>query len=448
MGFLRGSRRKKVMVISIDGTPFTFLQRMMGEGYMPNLSQLTREGDLKEIRSAYPTVSSVAWSCFMTGQNPARHGIFGFVDRQPGSMKTYIPTSRHMQSVTLWEILSDAGRRVIVMNVPVTYPPRQVNGVLVGDFLAPSLDKAAYPPEVSQKLKELGYIIDIDPWEARQDKAQLLQDVGVALAARERALFYLMGQGPWDYAHCHIMETDRLHHFLWEEMEEGDPRYAPGFFDFYRQLDSFLGRVRQRLDRQTTLIIMSDHGFCRLRKEVYVNNWLATQGWLKFAAQPPQSLEDMHHDSRAYCLDPGRIFINLRGREPAGSVAPGEEYEQLRAEIIAAALQLADPASGERMIARAMRKEEIYSGPLLDQAADIILHPYDGYDLKGALGKAQLTFKGPELVGMHTYENAALYISGQEIVGKRPWVADVMPTILRLMDVPLPANLDGRVLVR
>jgi len=446
--FLRKQKKRKVIFIGIDGVPFSFLQRMMQEGYMPNLCQLVEEGDFREIRSVYPTVSSVAWSSFMTGQNPAKHGIYGFVDRVPETLKMFIPTSRNMKAKTLWEILSDAGKRVIVLNVPVTYPPRRVNGILVSGFLAPRLEKATFPPDVSQELSQLGYILDVDPWEGRRDKSKLLDSVNAAMKARERALFHFMERESWDYAHCHVMETDRLHHFLWEEMERGDPEYAPRFFDFYRQLDGFLGRVRQRMDDHTTLIVMSDHGFCTLRKEVYINHWLASKGWLKFASDEPKSVADMHPDTRAYSLDPGRIFLNVHGREPSGSVTWGEEYERLRAESIAAALELCDPDSGEPMIQKAFRAEEIYSGPLLGRAADIILHPHKGYDLKGSVGKGALTFKGNELVGMHTYDDASLYISGQQIVVEQPWVADVMPTILHLMDVPLPSGLDGQLLIK
>ncbi len=444
---LRRTKTPRVVFIGIDGTPLSFLQRMMREGVMPNLVRLTQEGDLRENLSVYPTVSSVAWSSFMTGVNPAKHGIYGFVDRQPDTLKPYIPTSSNMKAKTLWEMLSEAGKRVIVMNVPVTYPPRRVNGIMVGCFLSPSLEKATYPPEVSQVLAKLGYIVDVDPWAARRDKSGLLDDIHKALAGRERALFHYMDQEQWDYAHLHIMETDRLHHFLWEEMEAGDPQFAPRFFAFYHELDAFLGRVRERVDENTTLMLMSDHGFCTLRKEVYINRWLADQGWLKYATEKPRSVADMHPDSVAYSLDPGRVFINLRGREPNGRVARGAEYEALRDEIIAAARELRDPDSGEPMIQQAFRVEEIYHGPYIEQAADIILHPYNGYDLKGPIAKDSLTFKGSELDGMHTYDDAMLYISGQRIALDHPWVADPMPTILRLLDVPIPPDLDGRVLI-
>ncbi len=440
--------RPRVVVIGLDGTPHSYLQRLLREGHMPNLARLLEEGDLARIHSVYPTVSSVAWSTYMTGVNPARHGIFGFIDRKPGTYETTIPSARMMQARTLWEHLSQAGKRVVVMNVPVTYPPRPVNGLLVGGFLSPRLEKATHPPELASRLAQLGYRVDADPWKARESKDLALQEVNDVLERRIRAMFHLMEQEEWDFFQCHIMETDRLFHFLWEEMESGHPEYAPHFLAFMQRIDQMLGQVRERLDDRTTLVVLSDHGFCTLKKEVYINTWLREQGWLCLegvAEGERPRLTHLSKDTVAYSLDPGRIFIHLAGREPRGRVQPGAEYEALRKEIAAAALNLRDPDDGTPMIARVLRREEIYQGPLLEHAADLILVPVDGYDLKGPLDKPTLTFKGSELVGMHTYDDAMLYLRGRRIAAGDWGVVDVMPTVLHLMGVPLPEGLEGRV---
>lgn len=441
--------RRRVAVLGIDGTPFTFLQRRLAEGTMPNLRRLVSAGTFLRIHSVYPTVSSVAWSSFMTGKNPAKHGIFGFVDRNPATMEVFIPTSRAMQSRTLWEILSEAGKRVVVMNVPVTYPPRPVNGILIADFLAPKLEKAVYPPALAATLQSWGYRIDTDPWLGHDSKDKLLEDVNLVFDRRVEAMFRLMEQEDWDYFHCHIMETDRLFHFLWEEMETNDPVYAPRFFAFIQKIDALIGELARRLDEDTTLIVMSDHGFCTLEKEVYVNHWLMEEGWLRFASPAPKSVADISAESIAYSMDPGRVFINLQGREKYGRVPPAE-YARWRERIAAAALALHDPDSGRPFFSHARMREEVYHGPLLEQAADIILVPHNGFDPKGAVNKGELTFKGPALVGMHTYDDASLLIAGQRDVAVHDsvWVADVMPTILDLMGVPVPADLDGRSLAR
>jgi predicted AlkP superfamily phosphohydrolase/phosphomutase len=449
-GRLRGGKKKRVVFIGLDGTPYTFMQRLIAEGRAPNAARLAEQGSLLRMDSTWPWVSSVAWSTMMTGVNPGKHNIFGFIDRDPATYKQFIPTSANMKARTLWEVLSQAGKRVIVVNVPVTYPPRQVNGVLVSGFLSPSLDKAVYPASYLPTLKSLGYIVDADPWKARESKELALQEVNATLDARIRTLFHLVENEAWDYLHVHVMETDRLHHFLWQQMEEGHPEYAPAFYDFYRRIDDMLGQLATKLDNNTTLMWMADHGFCSIKKEVYVNRWLMDNGWLKLRNVPPdrkKGLNEIDPVSVAYSLDPGRVVIRLRGREKDGAVAPGAEYEALRDEIAAAALQLHDPESGEPIFQEVFKREELYQGPYLEQAADLVLAPHDGYDPKGPLYKETLTFKGEQLVGMHTFDDAMLYVGGRTIPQTSFSVLNVMPTILDLMNVPQPPGLDGESLV-
>jgi len=442
----RKSKGKKVVVLGPDGTPLSLIRRLIDTGELPNFARVFQQGCVRPMTSAIPAVSSVAWSSFMTGKNPGKHGIYGFLDRRPNTYDTYIPNSSTMRSDTLWEILSRHDKRVVVMNVPVTYPPRQVNGVLVCGFLAPKLEKGTYPPQVGERLKNMGYRLDVDPWQAREDKDKFLEDLYYTLAKREEAMVHFMETEDWDFLMLQIMETDRLHHFLWEEMEIGDPKYAPAFLKLYHQIDGLLGRLHDRLDEDTTLLVMSDHGFTLMKREVYINRWLEDNGWLCFTEQQPDSLKDIHPQSRAYSMDPGRIFVNLRGREPLGSVDPGQDYERVRGELINSLSALSDPESGEPIIERVYRREEIYSGPCYDQAPDLVAMPHRGYDLKGSIKKEVLTDRGV-INGAHTYDDAMLYIQGQEVGKPEVAIVDVMPTILHLMGVPIPEDVDGEVLV-
>jgi len=436
--------KQRVVVIGLDGVPYTYLQQLFRAGELPNFRALAGEGALVQMDTTLPNVSSVAWSSFMTGQNPGKHNIYGFVDRQPGSLKTFIPTSRNMRSPALWEILSAAGKRVFAMNVPVTYPSRQVNGIVVGCFLSPSVEKAAPNAEVAHALKRLNYCVDADSAWARRDKDSFLPHLDEVFERRIEAMRYFWRQEPWDFFMAHIMETDRLHHFFWEEMEQGHATYAPAFLEFYRRVDHLLGEVRSWLDKNTTLIVLSDHGFCSIKQEVYVNTWLADAGYLQYASEQPRSLQDIAAASSAYSLDPGRIFLNVRGREPGGRVAPGAEYERMRREVAEALGTMTDPASGEPIVERVYTREELYHGPYTEAAPDLVLAMRDGYDPKGAFGKPALTFKGPALVGMHTTPDALLYIQGARQIERRPFIADVAPTILGLLHVPVPADMDGR----
>jgi len=441
----RKGKSKKVVVIGPDGTPLSLIRRLIDQGELPNFARIFQDGSVRPMTSAIPAVSSVAWSSFMTGKNPGKHGIYGFLDHRPHSYDTYIPNSRAMHGETLWEILSRHGKRVVVMNVPVTYPPRQVNGILVAGFLAPKLEKGTYPPSVGEQLVKMGYRLDVDPWQARKHRDKFVKDLYYTLGKREEAMLHFMDTEEWDFFMLQIMETDRLHHFLWEEMEKGDPKYAPAFLELYHRLDDLLGRLYDRLGEDVTLMVMSDHGFTLMKKEVYVNRWLQDHGWLSFTKDSPESLGDMHPDSRAYSMDPGRLFINLRGREPQGSVDPGKEYEALREELVQSLSGLRDPDGGEPMIERVYRREEIYSGECYPQAPDLVAMPHRGYDLKGSIKKDVLTDRGV-ITGAHTYDDAMFYVRAQEIGKEVVAIVDVMPTILQLMGVPIPQDVDGEVL--
>ena len=450
MSFLKNLLSKrpsppKLIVIGLDGTPYSFVQRMFSEGRMPNFQKLVSRGSIQRMNSVIPTISSVAWSTFMTGKNPAKHGIFGFVDMQKNSYEFTIPTSANMISKTLWEHLGDHGKRVIVMNVPETYPPRKVNGILVSGFLCTDITKGTHPPELGQRLKLDGYRIDVDAQQARKDKEALIKDIHLTLEKRFETFFRLMKEEKWDYLHLHIMCTDRLFHFLWEEMEQEDPHFGPLFYEVIAKIDGFLGELKQKMDATTDQIILSDHGFCTVKQDIYLNHWLKQEGYLKFEKDEPKTIADMSSETTAFSLIPGRIFINLKGKYPKGSVDL-EEYEPLRTELTKKLLELRDPEGGERIIQRVYKKEEIYHGPLFDRAADLIAHPMNGYDLKGNVNKDRLGEKGP-INGMHTYEDAFLYIKGKEINSEDFSIVDVMPTILDMMDVAKPPDLDGTSLI-
>jgi predicted AlkP superfamily phosphohydrolase/phosphomutase len=400
------------------------------------------------MTSVYPWVSSVAWTTIQTGVNPGKHGIYGFVDRDPATLKTYIPLANRIKAPAVWDRLGRIGKRVAVLNVPVTYPVNPVNGILVSGFLAPTLnERAVHPATFLPELQDLGYRIDTDAAIARQDRDRAMADIVDAFEKRARTFLHVLDRPNWDFFLGVIMETDRLHHFFFEQMEQGHPVYAPAFFDIYRRIDSFLGRVRERLDTRDTLMLMSDHGFCTIEQEVFYNNWLAQAGYLRFSSTPVKSLEQLAPDAVAYSLDPGRIFLNVRGRERDGRIEPGAEYERVRSEIIATAEALTDPGSGEKVVARAYRREELYDGPTMAAAADIILAPCDGFDPKGSLVRDAFTHKDAMMVGMHTYDDAFLYVGHPGVPDRVVNVLDVAPTILSLMGQPVPAEMDKKSLL-
>ncbi|MGA1874081.1 MAG: alkaline phosphatase family protein, partial [bacterium] len=435
-------RSQKVFVIGLDGVPYTFLTHPKNDGKFPRMQAFFHDpkGSFLRMRSVIPTVSSVAWSSFMTGRNPAKHNIYGFIDRIPNPFEPYIPTNSNMQCSALWHILSEARKRVIVMNVPVTYPPKPVHGILVSCFLTTKLEKAAYPSSVITQLKDLGYRIDADAWLARKDRQKFLEDLDMTLERRFATARHFLRQEEWDYFQLHVMGTDRINHFLWDAWEDDDPRWGTEFIRFYQKIDHLVGELYDQFVKphpEVQFILLSDHGFCRIRQEVYVNQWLREKGWLKFSSEKKASLKEMHRETMAYSLIPGRIFLNLEGREPCGCIKPGTHYESVRDQLIESLMEMKDPEAGEVILERVVKREEIYHGPHLDKAADLIAIPKDGYDLKGNLDRPTLTGR-TELTGMHTYHDAFFHIKGRKIAETDFDICALAPTILKLMDVPIP----------
>ena len=442
----RGQTRNRLFVLGLDGLPLSFVQKAAESGLMPNLAGLLTNGLTTPIKSVLPTVSVVAWANYATGVNPGKHGVFGFVDRRPNPFSVHIPTAKDLKTPTIWEVLSGLGKRVGVINVPLTFPPKSVNGFMVSCFLSPDLAKATFPVELAPRLMEMEYRIDADVGLGKTDINAFLDDLNLTLSRRFSACFKLMQSESWDFFNLHVMCTDRINHFLWADYETGEG-LAQEFMHFYRKLDSYIGELIDNLPPGCRLALISEHGFTRSRGLVYINHWLEQNGYLHFS-RGRKELMNMHADSKAYSLVPGRIYINLKGREEKGSVPPGNPYEDLREELIHRLEGLREAQSGEALVAKVHKREEIYSGAQLASAPDLLIEAVDGVDLKANLDAPGLV-GGPDLSGMHSPEGAFLFLSGikQLAEGPPPSLVDVAPTILTLMEGGLPAGLDGRSLV-
>jgi len=420
-------KKSKTFVLGIDGVPYSFLMNKFGEGKLPHLSKLVKDHGAKRMNSVYPTVSSVAWTSYMTGENPAEHNIFGFVDRIPHPFSITIPTARDRKGISLWKHLSDQGRRVIVINVPLTYPPEEVNGILVGCFLCTDIDKSSYPPDFSNYLKSRDYIIDVDAWLARQSPRKFMDELHGAMEKRFEIAFELMEAEKWDFFQLHIMETDRLFHFFFRDVEN-EGSFSPDIQTFFSRLDDHIGQLSDRLTKHDRLLILSDHGFCGIKAEVQLNKWLEEQGLLSIEPGMEKDLVNYDKSSTCYSLLPGRIYINLEGREEKGSVAK-EDYQKTCQDIRERLLNFIHPASGKKIIDRVFFREEIYQGPYIESSADLIVHPKDGYDLKGRL-EAREIFDHSALNGMHTYHDA--FICGKNIdISPVENIQDVYSVVMR-----------------
>ncbi len=434
-------KEKKVVVLGIDGVPFTLLNRFMDEGRMPNLSTLTKKGTFTSMTASIPEVSSTSWSTFMTGVNPGKHGIYGFTELQKNSYKWRFPNSGDIKSSTLWDIAGRNNKKSIVLNVPSTYPARELNGILTAGFVALDLKKATYPESAYEYLKGIGYKMDVDTQKARQSSDALAEDIDKTFDIRKSAILHFLDNYEWDLFIGVITETDRLHHYLWIALQDESHPQHNFFLDFYNKLDIFIGEMYSRTGDDISFIILSDHGFTIIKKEVYINSWLREKGYLKFRNEKPETFEDMLEESKIFALDPARFYIHLKDNYIHGSVN-GSEYDSLRQKLKEELLSLV--IDGEKAIKAVLFKEDIYHGSLYDNAPDLVALPYEGYDLKGAINKTELAGKG-FLTGGHTREDA-VFFTNRKIEAKDVNIIDVGPTIISLLGIK-ENSFDGRCLV-
>ncbi len=440
---LRGSDHPRVAFVGIDGVPFTLIDD--NPDVFPNLTSIAESGAAGPIQSIVPPESSACWPSLTTGKNPGATGVYGFQDREIGSYETYVPMGRDVQATRLWDRVHDHDRNATVMNVPVTFPPQRNVQRMVAGFLSPGVDKAATPDDLRNTLDSMGYKIDVNAKLGhKDDKTDFIEDAHETLEARFEAFNTYIDRDDWDLFFGVFMTTDRVNHFLFEDYET-DGTYHEQFLSFYESVDDYIGRLHEALADDVTLIVASDHGFTTLEYEFHANEWLRRQGWLDYAADDHEGLEDISDDTRAYSLIPGRFYLNLEGREPRGSV-PDSEYDAMRDELKAELEALEH--EGKPVIERVVEGEDTFYGDHTDIAPDLVAIPEHGFDLKAGFKGHDAVFDTGPRNGMHSFDNATLIVDDPDVTVDNVDLFDLAPTILSMMDVDYDRGaLDGRSLV-
>jgi predicted AlkP superfamily phosphohydrolase/phosphomutase len=424
----------KLLVIGIDGAPHPLIARWAASGDLPNLAQLIARGGFGVLRSTIPVHSPTAWASFITGLNPGQHGVFDFVRRAPGSYKLSVVRADQYPGASIWRLLSEAGRKVGVMNVPMTYPPEAVNGFLISGLGTPVGATYCYPPDLQRELDAEGYRVNKKFYFVRDRQDEWLDDITAMTEQRGRTAVRLIREKLWDFFMVVFRNSDEICHFFWHHMDESHPqhdpaapsRYRTAIRDLYRQIDRWVGELVTVAGEDVNVVVMSDHGAGPLYRDVFLNEWLWREGWLAMRegetsggrgwaramrrlgltrARISDTLTrlDMHwletaikralgdhiyvlpRDERpefhnaidwaktqAYSFGYyGQIYLNVRGREPEGIVPP-EEYEPLREAIARRMMEIIDPEDGQPVVDRVYRKEELYHGRYLDEAPDLL----------------------------------------------------------------------------
>lgn len=297
------------------------------------------------------------------------------------------------------------------------------------------------------------------------DEAVFMQDAVRAFDDRERLILDSLDHKEWDLFIAATETTDRVSHMMWRFIDPAHPlydpklvpRYGDSILKMYRRADDLLGKVRKRLPSTAVLLVMSDHGFHSFRRAVNLNTWLVQNGFMRLdrSAESDASNGFQGVDwsrTKAYALGLGQIYINLSGRESQGSVAPGREYFETREAIRRQLLELRDPKDNGRVVRDVYRGDEIYKGPYMDNAPDLVVGFNDGYrvgftDAAGQLSRTIVQDNEQKWSGDHC--GAAAEIAGGVLFANRKFadrhaqITDIAPTVLRVLGISLPPELDG-----
>lgn len=288
------SASKKVFIISLDGATFDILVPLMQQGCMPNLQRLMQEGLSSELESVIPAVTAPAWTSFMTGKNPSKHGLFGFTQFDPADNRVKLTNARNIKSKTIWQILSDKGKRCVVVNLPYTTPPYAINGIMVSGWDSPPRN-FTYPEDLTERILQQFpdyrtnlnmWLFDYMPGKSEGNFDKLIDTL--ILGAQQGSLLaqQFLEKEPWDVLMVHFQQTDWIQHKLWGLIEEAarnaanrDPR-VQRVRECYRRFDEqvgiLLGRVR---NVNPFTIVLSDHGFGDYKGELYPNYYLNRWGY-------------------------------------------------------------------------------------------------------------------------------------------------------------------------
>lgn len=509
--------RKKVFVLGLDGATFDLIGPWVAEGKLPSFSRVMAEGVWSEMESVPNQRSAAAWTTFITGKNPGKHGIFEFYEYQPKSYSVSFINARQRQGKSLWNILSQKGRTVGVMNVPMTYPAEAVNGFVIGGLDSPSVKSKnfTFPADLYDRLRQKFGDYILEPGLTGAIVGGRVEDaidlIKVELNQKVDIARHLMTEYSWDFFVVVLRSLDAVQHCFWKYMDSTHPdfniseskRYGDTILNTYQLIDDFLAFLMATLDEDTTLLVMSDHGFGRKHPAAnQLNQWLEHKRLLthkgfsrkgaagllgilykKVVGRTPRRVKELLWETFPQIRDRVQsrlcftnidwrktmaysdslfpnIRINLKGREGCGIVTPGNEYEQLIQGLISDLKGIRDVKTGESIVDEVFRKEDIYHGRHVEKAPDILIRWREDVDISGIKldgAKRQLDPTIPlvpgedyRVISGDHHLKGILLARGKDIKKgirvDQTTIADLAPTILYQMGVPVPDDMDGKVL--
>ncbi len=457
-------RRRRVVVIGLDSaTPQLVFDRWSDR--LPNLRKLMERGTYGELQSTIPPITVPAWMSMMTSKDPGRLGFYGFRNRADYSYdRMRIANSKAVVEDTVWDILSRAGKRVVLVGVPQTYPIKPTNGYIITSFLTPSTESQyTYPLELKAEVEGLvgSYMLDVGSFHG-EDEGNVLHQIYEMTEKRFKVVEHLLLEKDWDFFMLVETGLDRIHHGFWKFFDREHPKYQPGtpyenaIMEYYQYLDRQIGKVLDVLDEDTAVLVVSDHGAKCMQGGICINEWLRREGYLTLKEEPQGivPLEKVEIDwDRTMAWGAGgyygRLFLNVKGREPQGIIPP-EDYERVRDEIVDRLSRLTDER-GANIGTVAYKPQDVYA-ECRNIPPDLMV--YFGnlcWRSVASVGHGDIHARGND-IGLDNANHAEegifiLHDPRRQGLGQVEGLhlMDVAPTLLDLFDLPVPRDMQGKV---
>ncbi len=465
----------KCLIIGLDGATWDMIKPWAQQGILPTMNRFICHGVWGTLESVMPPTTGAAWSSFAAGKNPGKTGIYDFVTFEKGYTMRVI-TSNDVKSKLYYEYLDDYGYKSILVNLPVSYPPKKINGIIVTSLLTQDVGNMVYPCDMTSKYADLfkGYKIYTET--STDDPLPYLKEVSEIEKTRYNLAKQLAQTEKWDHFFLLFSGTDWVSHCALGYVDEPHNNIKDAFINQFQKIDTYIKWFLDNTD--ANIILMSDHGLTHRRRLFYINEWLYRTGYaciktgvdenpfmqllqdnlttstrkiakavlkmLHISRKGVHKVDKQH--SKAFCPTHSTFGIYINDQRFEKGIV-NKEKDEIKEDICAALKTLKD-LTGEPLFECVWKKEEVYSGPYSDAAPDIVILPKDGTAFRTGVGVDSFIQKDSSKGGCHTlYGIFAAY--GPDIKKgriKRVKIYDIAPTVLHMYGVPVPADMDGKVL--
>lgn len=484
------SQSKKLIVLGLDGMPLALLLSLIETGIMPNLKSPFQQGTYGNLRSVMPPITPAAWTSFQTGNYPYRHGVIDFIMFTPWTSEYSFSNSTHIKGQTLWSLLHAAGKKQIVVNVPLTYPPEEIDGIIIPGFDTPQTErsKKAHPggilDEIEQNTGEYPFLsLHKSIRLHRKAGLKVLADDLLAVTRSQvEAVKYLMKTYQWDLLMYHFQVTDIMQHSAWNlidpeckahEHNEANERVMVQ--DFYRSIDAMAGEILEQGGTNVIVCLLSDHGFAAFDTIFYMNSFLKKKGYIAFHPLYPllelrntiaKMLGKYHIPMLKNSQLPPTRKVNRTfqkidfGKTTAYAYSNALNYAFV---FINKNLQVDTDILKKDLMGLHHKGKPIikdiypwYEGRGSEAfKPDFVVEFSKGYSIKHKLpsmrhilSRGYTLFEDTIAHGNHSIDGLFCF-SGDNIksnVESAAEIVDIMPTILNILNVPIPKGIDGALL--